>query len=304
MNIRKNIFLALASGVLLAQPWSLPSLFWVIFFAWVPMLILEEHLRCHPNPYVVFNYAFVSFLLWNIIATWWLVKPQLVGAIFIIVANAMVQALVFWLASRIRNLLGIPLLIPFALAWMGYEYFHLNWDLAWPWLNLGNAPATAPRLIQWYEFTGARGGSLWIILVNFALFKVYRTFREKNLRPAMPMGALALLLLFIPILGSYLIFKNFEEKAETVNIALIQPNLDPYTEKFDPKNYARHVAEFFETAEALVDDDTQYLLGPETLIVDQIDEQNPTASQHYRDLLKFRKKHPGLNILLGVHCYL
>jgi apolipoprotein N-acyltransferase len=303
MMIRKNIFLALVSGVLLGQPWSVPSLFWLIFFAWVPLLFLEAQLRRHPNPYVVFNYAFVSFLLWNIIATWWLVRPQLVGAVFIIVANAMVQALVFWLASRIRNRLGIPMLIPFALTWMGYEYFHLNWDLAWPWLNLGNALATAPQLIQWYEFTGVRGGTLWIILVNFALFKIYRIYRERGLRPAVPLGATALLLLFIPSLGSYLIFKNFEDKAETVNIALIQPNLDPYTEKFDPQNYTRHVAEFFKAADAIVDDDTQYLLGPETLIVDQIDEQNPTASQHYRDLLEFRKKHPRLNILLGVHSY-
>ena len=216
MNIRKNIFLALASGALLGQPWSLPSLFWVIFFAWVPMLLLEEHLRRHPNPYVVFNYALVSFLLWNIIATWWLVKPQPVGAIFIIVANAMVQALVFWLACRIRSLLGIPLLIPFALTWMGYEYFHLNWDLAWPWLNLGNALATAPQLIQWYEFTGVRGGSLWIILVNFAFFKIYRAYREKRQRPAVPLGVIPILLLFTPMLGSYLIFKNFEIKSRTL----------------------------------------------------------------------------------------
>ena len=62
---------------------------------------------------------------------------------------------------------------------------------------------------------------------------------------------------------------------ESVNVALIQPNLDPYTEKFDPQNYARHMDAFFRTAEAVVDSDTQYLLGPETLIVEQIDEDDP-----------------------------
>ena len=111
------------------------------------------------------------------------------------------------------------------------------------------------------------------------------------------------MLLLIPVLGSYLIFQNFETEGETVNIALIQPNLDPYTEKFDPENYARHVADFFRTAEAIVDDETQYLFGPETLIVEQIDERDPSASIYYRNLLTFREKYPKLNILLGVHSY-
>jgi apolipoprotein N-acyltransferase len=179
----------------------------------------------------------------------------------------------------------------------------LAWDLAWPWLNLGNALATAPELIQWYEFTGVRGGTLWIILANFTTLKLYQTYRAKGLAAAGPLGALALALLLIPAMGSYLIFKNFEEKGETVNIALIQPNLDPYTEKFDPRHYARHVEAFFRTADAVVDDDTQYLFGPETLIVEQIDENDPLTSIYYRDLLEFRKKYPALNILLGVHSY-
>ncbi|MGD8520732.1 MAG: apolipoprotein N-acyltransferase [Desulfobacterales bacterium] len=303
MNIRRNIFLALASGLLLGLPWSVSFLFFVVFIAWVPLLLLEEETRLHANPYVIFNYAFVSFLLWNIMGTWWVAQPQLVGAILIIIANSLVQALVFWLASRMRAILKIPLLFPFLFIWMGYEHFHLYWDLAWPWLNQGNALSTAPKLIQWYEITGVRGGTLWIILANFAVFKMYVTFRKKGPASFAPLGVATLMLMVIPISGSYLIFHNFEKEAETVNIALIQPNLDPYTEKFDPQNYTRHVQEFFRTAAAIVDDDTQYLFGPETLIVEQIDEQDPTASNYYRNLLEFRKKYPKLNILLGVHSF-
>lgn len=303
MNIKIKLFLALLSGLLLGMPWSDSDLFWLVFLAWVPLLVLEEDLRQHPNPYTVFNYAFVSFLLWNILGTWWITQVQFVGAILIILANALLQALVFWLASRIRTILGVSLLFPFVFIWMSYEHLHLSWDLAWPWLNLGNAPASAPKLIQWYEFTGVRGGTLWIILTNFSALKVYDRYRKKGPGSIVPVGAITLMLLLIPILGSYLIFQNFEEEGETVNIALIQPNLDPYTEKFDPQNYARHVEAFFRTADAIVDDETQYLFGPETLIVQQIDEKDPTASIYYRDLLEFRKKYPKLNILLGVHSY-
>ena len=303
MNIRNNIFLSLTSGLLLGLPWSVSALFFFVFFAWIPLLLLEEQVRHHANPFAVFNYAFISFLLWNIIGSWWIARAQFVGAILIILANSLLQALVFWLASRIRTQLKIPLLLPFLLIWMGYEHFHLSWDLAWPWFNLGNALAAAPELVQWYEFTGVRGGTLWIILANFALLKMYFTYRKKGPAHSIALGAAALMLFLMPTCGSYLLLHNFEKEGETVNIALIQPNLDPYTEKFDPENYDRHLQAFFKTAEAVVDKETQYLIGPETLIVEQIDERNPSASIYYRNLLDFRKKYPKLNILLGVHSY-
>jgi apolipoprotein N-acyltransferase len=305
MNIRKNIFLALSSGLLLGLPWAASPLFFVVFIAWGPLLLLEEEIQIHhrSNPYAIFNYALVSFLLWNVIGTWWIMRAQVVGAILIIVANSLLQALIFWLASRIRTILKIPLLFPFLLIWMGYEHFHLSWDLAWPWLNLGNALATAPKLIQWYEYTGVRGGTLWIILANFAVLKGYHTYRQKGPAAMVPAGAITLMLFLFPILVSFLIFQNVKEEGDTVSIALIQPNLDPYTEKFDPQNYGRHLAAFFKTADRIVNDQTQFLLGPETLIVEQIDENDPTTSVYYRDLLEFRKKYPKLNILLGVHSY-
>ncbi len=302
-NTHKNILLALASGLLLGLPWSVPESFMVIFIAWLPLLWVEAQVRHLANPYAVFNYAFASFLLWNIIATWWIVQAQVVGAILIICANALVQALVFWLASRIRCMLKMPFAIPFLFIWMGYEHFHLAWDLAWPWLNLGNALATAPRLIQWFEFTGVRGGTLWIILTNLAAFRVLAIYRQRRPGSKAALGTATLMLLIVPAGVSYLIFESFEKTGETVTIALIQPNLDPYTEKFDPLNYARHLDWFYRTAEATVDDNTQFLLGPETLIVEQIDENDPSASVFYRDLLAFREKYPKLNILVGIHSY-
>ena len=303
MKTDKYIIPALASGLLLGLPWSGTALFWVIFFAWLPILLVEREVRQHPNPYAVFNYALVCFLLWNFLGTWWVTRTQFVGGILIIFSNSMLQALIFWLASRIRTILNIPLLIPFLLIWMGYEHFHLSWDLAWPWLNLGNALATSPGLIQWYEFTGVRGGTLWIILTNFALLKIFDTYRRKGPGTAAASGAAVLMLFLVPIVWSYLILQNFEKGGETVNIVLVQPNLDPYTEKFDPQNYDRHVTSFFTTAEKLLDGKTRYLLGPETLIVEQINENNPESSKHYRYLLEFRNKYPELTVLLGVHSY-
>ncbi len=302
-NTLNNLFLCLTSGLLLGLPWSVTPLFFLIFIAWVPLLLLEEETRDQPNRYTLFNYAFVSFLLWNIVGTWWITQAQWFGAILIMLANSLVQALVFWSISRVRTGLNIPLLFPFLIIWMGYEHFHEFWDLAWPWLNLGNALATAPKLIQWVEYTGIRGGALWIILTNFAIFKMVDIYRKRGLGSVVPMGVVTVLLIFIPVLVSYQIFDNFREEGETVTVALIQPNLDPYTEKFVPERQVQHLEEFFRTADAICDEKTNYLFGPETLIVQQIDERNPSASPYYRQLKDFQAKYPKLNCLIGVHSY-
>ncbi len=300
---RRNLFWSLTSGLLLGIPWSGASLFFVIFIAWVPLLLLEEETRDQPNRYILFNYAFVSFLLWNILGTWWIIQAQWLGAVLIMLANSLVQALVFWSISRVRTSLNIPLLFPFLMIWMGYEHFHESWDLAWPWLNLGNALASAPKLIQWVEYTGVRGGTLWIILTNVAIFKMAVTYRQRGLGSLAPMGLVTVLLVFIPALVSYQILDRFREEGETVTVALIQPNLDPYTEKFVAERQAQHLEKFFRTADSIVDEETRYLFGPETLIVRQIDERNPRASPDYRRLLDFQSKHAKLNCLVGVHSY-
>ena len=33
--------------------------------AWIPLFLLEEKLRRRTNPYLVFNYAWAGFLVWN-----------------------------------------------------------------------------------------------------------------------------------------------------------------------------------------------------------------------------------------------
>jgi apolipoprotein N-acyltransferase len=117
------------------------------------------------------------------------------------------------------------------------------------------------------------------------------------------MGAITVLLVFIPALVSYQMFVDFREKGETVTVALIQPNLDPYTEKFASERQAQHLGEFFRTADSILDEETNYLFGPETLIVQQIDERNPFASPYYRQLTDFLAKHGKLSCVVGVHSY-
>ena len=58
--------------------------------------------------------------------------------------------------------------------WIGFEYFHYDWESSWPWLSLGNVFSITPSWIQWYSVTGVLGGSLWVLIVNLLLFRCYQ----------------------------------------------------------------------------------------------------------------------------------
>ncbi|MCG6909385.1 MAG: apolipoprotein N-acyltransferase [Deltaproteobacteria bacterium] len=295
--------LALFSGVLLGIPWVYPSFSSLIFVAWLPLFQLEAGLRRQGKTYLLFNYALVSFLLWNILGTWWIARAYVPGAVLIILTNALLQAACFRLASGLGKHVGAPFILPFTLIWMGFEHFHEWWDLAWPWLNLGNALASSPVVVQWYEYTGARGGTLWIILANFAALKVHRDWVANRKKPLVRSCTGFLLVLLLPSLASWQIFRNVAAGSDSLPFVLVQPNLDPYTQKFVPEAQAGHLDAFFKTADASCDSKTRLLLGPETLILNQIDEKDPTSSSELRRMKAFQQKYPQLSILLGAHSF-
>lgn len=299
--MNKNLLLAISSGILLGLPFCIPSLFFLILFAWIPLLRIEENHLNHHNPYLLFNYSFLSCLIWNVMAYWWVGEAQLLGVIFIILINSLLLALIFWLISRSRKSLKISILFPFLIIWLGFEYFHTIWDLAWPWLNLGNAFASAPSWIQWYDITGTRGGSLWIILVNIALYFLIKNFKQRALFPSIEM----LLLIGIPLLYSSLKIQSKKEDSGSKSFVLIQPNLDPYTEKFQEENREQHFTNFITTADSLLSiRKFDYLFGPETVILESINEVNPKKSKYYLQLLELKRKHPNTTFFLGVHSHL
>ncbi|MRT91435.1 apolipoprotein N-acyltransferase [Ancylomarina sp. 16SWW S1-10-2] len=290
--------LAVLSGILLALPWTYSNFFFTIFCAFIPLLIIEEESHKQDNPHWLFNYSFLAFLIWNILAYWWVSEAQIIGSILIILINSAIQATVFWLISITRKQLKIPILVPFLIIGLGFEYFHTQWDLAWPWLNLGNAFAAHPKLIQWYEFTGVRGGSLWIILINVTLYGLFKVRNYKNL-------IVTIFLFLIPIAISFYLYNQDEIITSKKSFTLIQPNLDPYTEKFNPKNEKIHLDAFIRITDSLLQTDvTDYVFGPETMILQAINEENPTESESYNSLLNLKKKYPKTEFFIGAHTYL
>ncbi|WP_421921286.1 apolipoprotein N-acyltransferase [Marinifilum sp.] len=271
----------------------------MILFAWLPLLFLERKLSDHHNPYLLYNYTFLSFFVWNAMAYWWVAQAHLAGVFLIAILNSMLLSLIFWFISIARRTLRISILFPFLIIWLGFEFFHTQWDLAWPWLNLGNAFASATSWVQWYEYTGTRGGSMWIILINYSIFEIIR--KENDFKYS---KIVVLMILFgFPLLFSSICNDSKPENSkEKRTFALIQPNLDPYTEKFVSENEQKHFNEFIRLADSVCKTDApDFLFGPETLVLQSINENNPIASQYYQQLSNLKKRYPKTDFLIGVH---
>ena len=178
-NITK-ISLALLSGLLIAASWPTNGFTPLIFIAFVPLIFLQDYKTTSQQDKKkdnIFLFSFLTFLVWNSLTTWWVWNSTPEGTIAMILLNSTFMATTFWLYHFTRKKIfhnkgGFFLLILFFLA---FENLHLTWQLNWPWLNIGNVFSHNHTWVQWYEFTGTAGGTIWVLLANILAYKCLQT---------------------------------------------------------------------------------------------------------------------------------
>lgn len=299
---------SIVSALLLGLAWYW-NLTFVIFFAWVPLLVLEDRLTGAGQPKArlkLWGYSYLTFLLWNILVTWWVVYASFGGALLAFFANALLMSLVFLLYSSLKRRINKPwtpwLLIPLWLAW---EYGHTLWDLTWTWLSLGNVFAFNHGWVQWYEYTGASGGSLWVLAVNILVFRILTTAPPVRLlsKPALQVAAAIVL----PILLSYSVAGKrtpLSSGQDKRRVLVVQPNIDPYNTKFS-LDFESQFAGMLRQVAGKIDQSTDFLVLPETFITNHLNEAFINQSEEvrwFRDSLLSR--YPQLRIVTGGNSYL
>src|SRR5580658_524968 len=218
--------LSALTGLLLYAAWPESPLTLLIFIAFIPLLWLERQGIRRAR---FFGWTYLSMLMWNIGATWWIWNASIPGALGAFLANSLLMCLPWlgfhWIRARMGNIFGYCSLILF---WLSFEYFHLqNWGLSWPWLTLGNLFAARPQWVQWYQITGTSGGSLWILLVNVLLFRwLWQLIKHERFSTSTLAAALALVIL--PISLSAITATGEKIYAPKKQIVIVQPNVDPY----------------------------------------------------------------------------
>lgn len=301
-----KVLLSILSGLLLSAGWPERGFPIILFFGFVPLLIVEyEQWKNRENNHAsgFLPYAALTISLWALLTTWWVYNSTPIGIVAILLVNTSLVGGAFYLFHIThRRLSGITAAYT---ALIGYvltaEFIHLRWDLNFPWLNLGNGFSAYPKWIQWYEFTGIFGGSLWILLVNIMLFFF---FRDRILlqicsRKVGARLAATILLVIVPIVISLVMYNRYTEKINPVDIVVVQPNLDPYNEQYelDPMVVTdRMLALAAEKADSLTD----FAVFPESAIQEYIFEDQIERSPSIARLRKFNRSYKRMNIITGI----
>jgi apolipoprotein N-acyltransferase len=292
-------FLSALSGLLLFAAWPLSPFTFLIFVAFIPLLWLDRRGISRKR---FFGWVYLSMLIWNVAATWWVWNATGPGAIAAFLANSLLMCLPWlgfhYIRQRLGNTMGYSMLI---VLWLSFEYLHLqNWGLSWPWLTTGNVFAGRPDWVQWYEYTGTSGGTLWVLLVNVLLFQVLWGWQKtRKLAPritAYCLGALAL-----PPLISMMLKPAPQDKDRIDNVVIIQPNVDPY-EKISTGTFDAQLQKLLRLSESAVDSNTKLLVWPETALYNEngFEENHLKENYFLNPLWAFLKSHPHLNLLTGI----
>ena len=230
--------LVLLSAALMSLPWLVPHCGFLALIGLVPLLSAERVASQNGvKRFWIWHYS--CFVLWNAFTTFWVCNATVGGGIFAVLANALQMSLVFGLFRLSKKRLGGVLPYVFlTVAWIAWErWYMISAQISWPWLVLGNAFATSIRSIQWYEFTGTLGGSLWVWAANLSFFGLMVSILEGTWfrwnKFAKWTSVLATALVFgFPFAASAHLWHHFQEDSEgAVAVTIAQPNFDPY-EKF------------------------------------------------------------------------
>lgn len=295
-NLR-YLALSTAAGILLSLGFPPIPLTFLMFVGFMPLLLIEEELEQSSEASrkaSLFAYTYHGIVVWNILTTFWVANTAFMAGVFAILLNTLFMCAPFVLYHQFKKW-GLAKYggLPFIALWLSFEHLHLSWDLSWPWLTLGNAFSQFPSWVQWYEYTGVFGGSLWILLGNFLALDLYKRWKSGQ-----SLSWLKVVLLLLPIPISIGIYHNTEDKGAASEVVLIQPNYEPHYQKFTVP-YRQQLDQFTRLSKAAIDDDTDYLVFPETsffrIRTNQL-EQNPAI----RALDNLVQQYPNLHLITGL----
>jgi len=303
----KNYLLALLSGLLLAFAWPTYGFTWLIFIALVPLLLAEKAIReqspKHNNLHT-FVASYLTFISWNTFTTWWIWNSTEVGGVFAVVVNSLLMTLVFQLFHLIAKRKPLRFSLIFLTAfWITFEKFHLIWDFSWPWLNLGNVFSEHPQWIQWYEYTGTFGGSLWIWIVNISFFVAVLAYQKnKKIKSLLKHSILGFAILVLGIYLSKYQYATYQEQGTPFTAIVLQPNTDPYTEKYHQSS-DKIATDLLQLTQSKIDQNVAFVLAPETVFSTKTTLSGFQQSDAHRQIQNFLADYPQTSFLTGVDLY-
>src|SRR5690606_27764373 len=151
IHVKQNYLLALLSAFILWLGWPpVPYSSPLLLIGLVPLLVATENIirsEFTRKGSKIFTTAFLTGFVWNTASIYWVFNamhaylPAWVSLLIALIPFGLAPLLMatafrlyYELRKRQNILISFLGLISF---WIGYEYLHQSWDLAFPWMTLG-----------------------------------------------------------------------------------------------------------------------------------------------------------------------
>lgn len=307
MKKTTRIFLALLSGLLLTPAFYEWGSGFIMFFALIPLLLVEEDLykqRKKVKTMQITWYAVITFMLFTLLTVWWVKNSVAIGLVASLVVNTAFMTVPFVLFHYVKRHTGPRLgYASLVVLWIAFEFLFLNVQVNFPWIIFGNAFANEVQFIQWYEITGTLGGSLWILVANVLLFKLYKGLREKfTFRANRATISWVLGVIMVPMIFSLIRFHTYEEEQRPYECVVLQPNIDPWM-KFNDIPADQQTWYLLEEARKLVSSSTDYIIAPETFISNSTWHHMLDSHKELGKIYEMLEEFPGSKFIVGAMTY-
>lgn len=303
MKKSHKILSALLSGLLLSAAWPTWGIAPIAFIGFVPLLLLEDRFAKGEKG-KLFWLSFLTFLIWNVVTTWWIwnATPAATAAW---VLNSLFMAIVFNVFHLTKkkgcnNPWGNFFLIPY---WMAFEQLTYLWAIKWPWLNLGNAFSSRIEWIQWYEYTGVAGGTLWILAVNILITNIILFFKTKETKKLFACIGIEAIVLLLPIIISTRMYNHYDEQGTDTEVIVVQQNCDPWNEQFDSQFYDQVIQNNINLSLPLITPKTKFVVSSESAIQEGIWLHEIDNAKALHTLHDYIKRFPQMAFVIGGTTY-
>jgi apolipoprotein N-acyltransferase len=131
---------------------------------------------------------------------------------------------------------------------------------------------------------------------DIMLFSVANSSKTSRI----PTIAAAISVLIFPVFLSFLVHPNKAEVSATTNVIIVQPNIDPYSEKFDVASTEGQIQKLINLSEKNIDVNTRLVLWPETALPVPVWQDQFQQSVQYQPVFDFVNRHPDITLQTGI----
>ena len=299
--MKNNLLKIVLSAVLLAVAW-LGGSGLTLLVALVPLLSVSASLDGSARSFwKMAGWTTLLWTLWYVADVWgvWIAAPIGVFAslFFGLFYTATPFMLYHFVSKRAPKSLAYVVLVA---AWIAGEHLYNISQVSFPWLNLGNgfSHGFGPMLVQWYEWTGVYGGTLWVLLCNILVWELVQ--RPKGERRALAVGLAVAIV--VPCAVSLALYLSYKPSERTLAVTVVQPNIDAYTEKFSmsQEQQTANLVSLANEAPAT----TRLIVMPETAIDESLVESTEMTSESIEALRGvLTERYPSAEIVTGATTY-